>query len=78
MFDGVEYTDSEYTTVEAGNYTVEVRGDTENNDGDVVAEFDVSLDGGTVYTAFAAGYLTPEHEPAHVPFDLIVGQDESE
>jgi hypothetical protein len=37
----------------------------------------VSLDGGTVYTAFAQGYLTPDDEPADEPFDLQVVQDAS-
>ncbi|AHG04565.1 hypothetical protein HALDL1_13935 [Halobacterium sp. DL1] len=75
LFDGVEYGGSEYVEVPAGDYTLEVRGDTESNDGDVAAEFDVSLSGGSVYTAFAAGYLTPDDEPADTPFDLIVAQD---
>ncbi|WP_435065102.1 DUF4397 domain-containing protein [Halobaculum sp. EA56] len=75
LFDGVAYGDSGYTTVPGGDYTVEIRGDTGSNDGDVVADFDVSLEGGQVYTAFAAGYLTPDDEPADTPFDLIVAQD---
>jgi len=54
---------------------VQIRGDTESNDGDVVASSDVSLDGGAVYTAFAAGYLNPDEAPADTPFDLIVTQD---
>jgi hypothetical protein len=77
LFDGVEYGESGYVTVEANDYTVAIRGDTEGNDGDVVAEFDVSLDGGTVYTAFAVGYLTPEDEPGDAGFDLVVAQDGS-
>ncbi|MEF8786699.1 MAG: DUF4397 domain-containing protein [Haloarculaceae archaeon] len=77
LFDGVEYGGSGYTTVEANDYTVEIRGDTDSNDGEVVADFDVSLNGGTVYTAFAAGYLTPDDEPADTSFDLIVAQDSS-
>ncbi|QSG09102.1 DUF4397 domain-containing protein [Halapricum desulfuricans] len=75
LFDGVPYGESGYVEVAAGDYTVEIRGDTETNDGDVVAEFDVSLDGEAVYTAFAAGYLTPDDDPADVPFDLLVTQD---
>ena len=77
LFDGVEYGQSGYVEVEANDYTVEIRGDTESNDGDVVADFDVSLDGGTVYTAFAAGYLTPDDEPGDEAFDLLVAQDAS-
>lgn len=76
LFDGVSYSESDSTEVPTGDYTLEVRGDTESNDGDIVGEFDVSLAGGQVYTAFAAGYLEsggmggPE-------FDLIVSQDTS-
>ncbi len=58
LYDGVEYGGSGYVEVPSGDYTLQVRGDTESNDGDVAAEFDVSLSGGEVYTAFAAGYLT--------------------
>jgi hypothetical protein len=75
LYDGVEFGDSGYVEVPAGDYTLEIRGDTESNDGDVVADFDVSLAGGEVYTAFAAGYLTPDDEPADTPFDLLVAQD---
>jgi hypothetical protein len=75
LFDGVAYSDSGYTEVPGGEYTVQIRGDTESNDGDVVADFDVSLEGGEVYTAFAVGYLTPDDEPADTPFDLVLAQD---
>ena len=77
LFDGVPYGESGYTTVEANDYTVQIRGDTDSNDGEVVADFDVSLNGGTVYTAFAAGYLTPDDEPVDQSFDLVVAQDSS-
>lgn len=77
LFDGVEYAESGYTELEANDYTVEIRGDTESNDGEAVADFDVSLNGGTVYTAFAAGYLSPNDAPADTAFDLIVAQDSS-
>ena len=75
LFDGVAYTESGSVEVPADDYTVQIRGDTESNDGDVVADFDVSLEGDQVYTAFAAGYLSPDDEPADTPFDLIVAQD---
>ncbi|MFC6941382.1 DUF4397 domain-containing protein [Salinirubellus sp. GCM10025818] len=75
LYDGVAYGESGYVEVPAGDYTLQVRGDTESNDGDVAAEFDISLAGGQVYTAFAAGYLTPDDEPADTPFDLVVAQD---
>ncbi|QKY21962.1 DUF4397 domain-containing protein (plasmid) [Halolamina sp. CBA1230] len=78
LFDGVEYGESGYTEVPAGDYTLEIRGDTEGNDGEVVGEFDVTVEGGEVYTAFAAGYLTPDDEPAETAFDLVVVQDTGE
>jgi hypothetical protein len=78
LFDGVAYGGSGYTTVEANDYTVEIRDDTDSNDGDVVADFDVSLNGGTVYTAFAAGNLDPSNSPGDEGFDLIVAQDSTD
>jgi hypothetical protein len=75
LFDGVAFGESGYVEVPANDYTVQIRGDTESNDGDVVADFDVSLAGGSVSTAFAAGYLTPDDEPADVAFDLLVARD---
>jgi len=75
LFDGVAYGESGSVEVPAGDYTVQVRGDTDSNDGDVVADFDVSLAGGTGYTAFAAGYLSPDDEPSDTAFDLFVAQD---
>jgi hypothetical protein len=75
LFDGVPYGGSGYTEVPGGAYTLQVRGDTENNDGDVVADTDVSVAGGQVYTVFAAGYLSPDDEPADTPFQFVVAQD---
>jgi hypothetical protein len=75
LFDGVAFGGAGYVEVPAGDYTLQIRGDTDSNDGEVVADFDVSLNGGQVYTAFAAGYLTPDDEPQDVPFDLLVTQD---
>ena len=75
LFDGVEYGGSGYVTVPAGEYTVQIRGDTDSNDGDVVATFDVNLGGGGVYTAFAGGYLSADDEPSDTPFDLYLAED---
>ena len=77
IVDGAAFGDAAAVTVPANDYTLEIRGDTDSNDGDVVADFDVSLNGGTVYTAFAAGYLSPDDEPQDVSFDLLVEQDAS-
>lgn len=75
LFDGVAYGEAGYVEVPAGDYTLAVRGDTESNDGEAVGSFDVSLAGGTVYTAFAVGYLTPDDDPVDEAFDLSVVQD---
>jgi hypothetical protein len=75
LFDGVSYQGSGYTEVPAGTYTLNVRGDTESNDGDSVASFGVELVGGTVYTVFAAGYLSPDDEPASTAFQPIAAVD---
>jgi len=61
--------------VPEGAYTLEIRPATEDNDGDVVATFDVELSAGWVYTAFAAGYLEPEDAPADEAFDLEIAVD---
>lgn len=75
LFDGVPYGKRGSIEVPAGDYTVQIRGDTDGNDGEVVADFDVSLAAGDAYTAFAAGYLTPDDEPAATPFDLVLSRD---
>ncbi|MFC6837666.1 DUF4397 domain-containing protein [Halomarina ordinaria] len=75
LFDGVEFGDAAYVEVPGGSYELEIRPDTEENDGEVVATFPVDVEGGGVYSAFAAGYLTPDDEPADTEFDLIVTED---
>ncbi|MFW6320264.1 MAG: DUF4397 domain-containing protein [Halohasta sp.] len=57
----------------SGDYTVGVR--PADDDGDPVATFDVSLESGTVYTAFAVGYLEPDDAPVDEDFDLEVVDD---
>lgn len=67
---------SEYATVPAGDYSVSVApaaGD------DPVASFEASLDGCSVYTAFATGYLDPANAPEGVdsPFDAVTTLNDS-
>jgi hypothetical protein len=73
LFDGVEFGEaSEYVTVVADQYTLSVRGDTESNDGDVVAETDVFLAPGGVYTVVARGFLAEDApEGAAFTVDLL-------
>lgn len=76
LYDNVSFANaSDYVTVPAGDYTLEVRPATADNDGEVVTTFDVSVQGGTVYSAIAAGYLSADDEPADQPFDLLVAVD---
>lgn len=76
LFEDVSFREAtEYATVPEGDYTLEVRPATEDNDGDVVATFDVTAEGGTAYTAFAVGYVDTEAAGVDAPFDLAVGTD---
>lgn len=75
LFEDAAFGEAATTEVPGGEYTLEVRPATENNDGDVVAAFDVAPESGTVYSAFAVGYLEPGSAPADAPFDLEVVAD---
>jgi hypothetical protein len=66
---------TDYATVPAGDYTLEVRPATADNDGEVLTSFNVTVEGGTAYSAFAAGYVAPDEAAADTPFDLIVAED---
>ena len=73
LFEGLEYGEQAgYVTVPAGSYTLEVR---PASGGDPVATFDVSVEGGTAYSAFAVGYLDPGNAPGDEPFDLLLATD---
>ena len=48
---------TDYVTVPEGEYTLEIREATENNNGSVLTTVDVSLEEGTAYTAYAVGFL---------------------
>lgn len=75
IFDNVAFGETATTTVAANDYTIEVRPETDTNDGDVVLDQDISVNGGTGYTVFAAGYLSPDDEPGDESFQLVVVQD---
>ena len=79
VFDGFVFGESSgYAVVPADEYEIEVRPDTENNDGTVVKEVSgVTLAGGSTYTVFAVGYLTPDGEPADEAFGLVLVEDVS-
>ncbi len=73
LFENVAFGESGYTEVPEGEYTLVIypAGDRETS----VFEVDVSLAGGTVYSAFAIGYLEPENAPADEPFDILLTED---
>ncbi|OAQ51771.1 hypothetical protein HTG_15425 [Natrinema mahii] len=75
LFEDAAFGDAAATEVPGGDYTLEVRPATETNDGDVVATVDVAPEGGSVYSAFAVGYLEPDSAPADEAFDLEVVMD---
>jgi hypothetical protein len=76
LYDNLTFSNaSEYVTVPDGTYTLEVRPATADDDGEVVDRFQVTVEGGTVYSAVAAGYLSPDDEPGEAAFDLFVAID---
>lgn len=64
---------SPYMTVPAGNYTVAVREATAADNGTVVATANVSLAGGTAYSAWAIG--KPELQADDEPFTVGLTED---
>ncbi|WP_245634219.1 DUF4397 domain-containing protein [Halalkalicoccus paucihalophilus] len=73
LFENVAFGEYDYTEVPEGEYTLNIypAGDREAS----VFEIDVSLAGGTVYSAFAVGYLEPETAPADEPFEILLTED---
>jgi len=72
LVDGVEFGESQSAEVEPGEYTLEIRGDMESNDGDVVSQSEVTLEENMVYTVFAGGYLAREDVSEDTAFELTV------
>jgi hypothetical protein len=63
---------TDFLGVAAGDYELEVRAAA---DGSLVTEIPATFEEGVVYTAFAAGYLTPDDEPTDEAFTLLVGTE---
>lgn len=60
LAENVSYLDSQdYLTVQAGNYTVDIRQAAPDNNGTVVATANVTLESGSAYTALAVGNAVP-------------------
>lgn len=62
---------SDYVTVPAGNYTAEIRLATATNDGPVLSTANVSLQGGSAYSALALGYVVPDNSSQGFRVGLI-------
>ena len=76
LFENVSFANSsDYQTVPAGDYALEVR-PADDEEADPVATVNVTLDNGTAYTAFATGYLDPEAAAGDEPFDVILESDQ--
>ena len=76
LFDNATFgNETEYVTVPSGVYTLNVRQAAEDNNGTIVESFNVSLVNETAYTAFAAGYVSPEDAPENTSFDLFTAVD---
>ena len=79
LFDNVSFRNATaYKEVPAGDYTLEVRPATANDDGTVLKTFNVTLNESTAYSAFAAGYVDHDLVPQGTPdrlFDLILVTD---
>jgi len=76
LFDDIEFGNAtEYETVPAGEYELEVRNATDSDDGEVVGTVNVTVENETAYTAVATGYLDTEEAPVDEPFTVEVYED---
>jgi len=78
LFDDVEFGNAtEYETVPAGEYELEVRNATDDNDGEVVQTVNVTVEDGEAYTAVATGFLDTEEAPVDEQFTVEVYEDQT-
>lgn len=76
LADNLSYQDaSDYVSVPEGTHTVEIRENTADENGTVVATVNVTVEEESAYSALALGYLTPEDEPADTPFQVSMTED---
>jgi hypothetical protein len=64
---------SDYTTVPSGDYTVQVRAATADNNGTVVSTVNVTLEEETAHSALAIGFLEAENDTQ--PFQVSLNKD---
>lgn len=72
LAEGLAFGDTGSFEVPEGAYTLEVR---PAGGEEAVAEFDVEVAAGSVYSAFAVGYVEPADAPVDAPFELEVVED---
>lgn len=78
LFNDVEFGNaSDYETVPAGDYTLEVQNATGDDDGEVVATIDVTVEDGEAYTAVATGYVDTDEAPVDEPFTVEIYEDQT-
>ncbi|USZ68419.1 DUF4397 domain-containing protein [Halorussus salilacus] len=76
LFDNASFGNAtDYETVPAGEYTLEIRPASEDDTEDPVTTVDVTLENETVYSAIAAGYLSPDEAAADQPFEVLLVTD---
>jgi hypothetical protein len=75
LFDGLGYEEGRYTAVPAGEYELEIRPDSETNDDPRAIRAPVDVSGSGAYTAFVAGYFSPEDEPESERIRVIPTRD---
>ena len=75
LFEDLAFGEAQTGEAPPSSYTLDVRPADAEPDSEPVASFDVPVEAGTVYTAFAVGYLEPDAAPADEPFDLEIVAD---
>ena len=66
---------SQYASVPAGTHTIEIRQTSSTNDGPIVATTNVTLEGGTAYSAIAIGYVDANQSGVDEPFRVVLTED---
>jgi len=74
LFEDLAFGESQTAEAPPGSYTFEVVPAGEE-DAEPVAEFDATVEAGTVYSAFATGYVEPDDAPADEEFGVEIVED---
>lgn len=72
LAEGLEFGEGVYVDVPADEEIIETREAGEENE---LARFALDLETGSVYTAYAVGYLAPEEAPDDLSFSLAITED---